>query len=114
MSLADIARNRSELVAKAKSCKLKPEQYCGGTFTISNLAAYEADDFVALVNPPEAGILAVGKMKKTPVVIGDSIQIVPLIIMNGSFDHRPLDGSDGAVFMQVLVSRLESDQWKII
>lgn len=114
LSLVEIARQRDGLASAAKSGRLLPDQCTGGTFTISSLASYDAEQFTALVNPPEAGILAVGKAKPTPVVKGESVQAVPLLNLTCSFDHRPLDGATGALFMQELVQQLESDRWMIV
>ncbi|MBP1993855.1 dihydrolipoamide acetyltransferase family protein [Paenibacillus eucommiae] len=114
LSLLEIAKRRHELVSDARSGKLKAEDTKGGTFTISSLASFDVDEFVALINPPEAGILAIGRAKKIPVAVGDSIELVTMMKMNGSFDHRPLDGADGAQFMQFLAEQLESDRWRIV
>mgnify|MGYP000415611347 CR=1 FL=1 len=113
LSLIEIAKQRHRLVMNSQRGSLMPEDYSKGTFTISSLAVYEVDEFVALINPPEAGILAIGKIEKKAIVKEDAIRILPMICLNGSFDHRALDGADGAKFMHKLVERLESDEWLI-
>ncbi|SFJ29912.1 dihydrolipoamide acetyltransferase family protein [Thermoflavimicrobium dichotomicum] len=113
MSLAEIAKRRIELIEKAKKGILKPEEMSNGTFTISNLASFEIDEFVAIVNPPETGILAVGQVREQPVVVDNRVEIKPILIVNASFDHRTIDGADGAKFMIDLVQHLQSDRWKI-
>ncbi|GIM44954.1 dihydrolipoyllysine-residue acetyltransferase component of acetoin cleaving system [Collibacillus ludicampi] len=113
MSLAEIAKKRVELIEKAKKGILKPEEMSHGTFTISNLASFEIDEFVAIVNPPEAGILAVGQVREQPVVVDNRVEIKPVLILNASFDHRIIDGADGSKFISDLVQHLQSDRWKI-
>jgi pyruvate dehydrogenase E2 component (dihydrolipoamide acetyltransferase) len=113
MSLAEIAKRRIELMEKAKKGILKPEEMSNGTFTISNLAAFEIDEFVAIVNPPETGILAVGQVSEKPVVVDKRVEIKPILILSASFDHRTIDGADGSKFISDLVQNLQSDRWKI-
>lgn len=113
MSLAEIAKKRVELIEKAKKGILKPEEMSNGTFTISNLASFEIDEFVAIVNPPETGILAVGQVREQPVVVDKNVEFKPILTLNAAFDHRTIDGADGAKFMRDLVQHLQSDRWKI-
>lgn len=113
LTLWEIAAERSRLIERAKSGQLKPEEYSGGGFTLSNLGGYDVDEFTALINPPESGILAIGKIKDTPIAHHGELAIRPILNMVGSFDHRVLDGADGAAFMQTIKAILEADKWKV-
>jgi pyruvate dehydrogenase E2 component (dihydrolipoamide acetyltransferase) len=107
-SLAQIARETRDLVTRARDGKMKPDEMVGGTFTISNLGMFEVDDFVAIINPPQAAILAVGAVQKVPVVNAEG-QIVPGQRMKAtiSADHRVTDGAEAAKFMQAVKKALE-------
>ena len=78
-----------------------------GTFTISNLGMYAVDGFQAIVNAPQAAILAVGRMGKRPVVVNDEVAVRPMATFSVSFDHRVVDGARGAAFLETLVSLVE-------
>ncbi len=97
------------LIDKAKNNKLKPEEYTGATFTITNLGSYGIHDFTAVINPPGAAILAVGEARREPVV-GDSdeIEIHTNTVLSLSCDHRVIDGAEGALFMQDLCGMMEN------
>jgi pyruvate dehydrogenase E2 component (dihydrolipoamide acetyltransferase) len=107
-SLAQIARETRDLVTRARDGKMKPDEMVGGTFTISNLGMFEVDDFIAIVNPPQAAILAVGAVQKAPVVNAEG-QIVVGQRMKAtiSADHRVTDGAEAAKFMQAVKKALE-------
>jgi len=111
LGLAAIAGNVSELTAKARAGGLEPEDVSGGTFTISNLGMFRIDHFTAIVNPPQAAILAVGRTAKRQIVIeteqGDEVAIRPIMSMTLSADHRVLDGAQAALFLNDLVEVLE-------
>jgi pyruvate dehydrogenase E2 component (dihydrolipoamide acetyltransferase) len=98
-----------DLAVRARAKKIKPEEYAGGTITVSNLGAYGVDSFYAIVNPPQAAILAVGAIVKKPVV-GQNDQIVAgqrmSIALSG--DHRVVDGALGAEFLAALRKSLEA------
>lgn len=106
-SLATIAAEVRELAGRAKAKKLKPEEYGAHTFSVSNLGMYGIDDFLAVINPPDAAILACGSVQKVPVVIGDEIQIGTRMKVSLSCDHRVVDGAVGAEFLQTLQKYLE-------
>ena len=102
-----------ELVDKAHSGTLTDEEYHGGTFTVTSLGMYDVDDFVAIINPPEAAILAVGKISRTPVVVTgkdgtEEIAIRPICALNLSYDHRSIDGAEAAKFLQRLKLYLQN------
>lgn len=106
--LIEIAKETSELIAKARDRKLLPDDYYGGTFTISNLGMYDIENFSAIINQPETAILAVGKMMKKPVAAeNDEIVVKPMMNLTLSCDHRAIDGAAGAKFLQNLKQILE-------
>ncbi|HKP38665.1 MAG TPA: pyruvate dehydrogenase complex dihydrolipoamide acetyltransferase [Pyrinomonadaceae bacterium] len=107
-SLIDIAGEVRELAGRARSRKLKPEEYLGGTFSISNLGMFGIDEFTAVINPPEAAILAVGVMSPKPVVRDGEIEIRQLMRVTMSCDHRVVDGAVGAQFLQTFKQILEN------
>jgi pyruvate dehydrogenase E2 component (dihydrolipoamide acetyltransferase) len=108
-SLREISTAVKDLAVRARSKKIKPEEYQGGTITISNLGAYGVDSFYAIVNPPQATILAVGAIVKKPVVNAAN-QIVAGQRMNISLsgDHRVVDGATGAEFLAAIRKSLEA------
>jgi pyruvate dehydrogenase E2 component (dihydrolipoyllysine-residue acetyltransferase) len=106
-SLGAIAREVQELAALARDRKLRPEHYTGGTFTVSNLGMFGVEEFAAIINPPEAAILAVGAVRKIPVVKGDQLAIGNRMKVTLSGDHRVIDGATGAKFLQEVLRILE-------
>jgi pyruvate dehydrogenase E2 component (dihydrolipoamide acetyltransferase) len=106
--LVDIAREARELAGRARDKRLKPEEYTGSTFTISNLGMFDVDEFTAIINPPDSAILAVGAVKKVPVVDGDSIRPGYRMKITLSSDHRVIDGSLAAQFLQEVRRLLEN------
>ncbi|MGC8837194.1 MAG: 2-oxo acid dehydrogenase subunit E2 [Anaerolineae bacterium] len=108
MALAQIALRRAELVEKAREHRLGPEDLSGGTFTISNLGMFGIDVFQAILNPPQAAILAVGRVVQRPVVVGGAVQALPTVWLTLSVDHRAADGATAARFLQEVVQNLEN------
>jgi pyruvate dehydrogenase E2 component (dihydrolipoamide acetyltransferase) len=107
-TLAQINQEVKVFVDKAKNKKLQPSDWEGNTFTISNLGMMGIDEFTAIVNPPDACILAVGKTTPTPVVVeGTNIEVRQVMKLTLSCDHRVVDGAVGARFLQTLKSYLE-------
>ncbi|NJD68609.1 MAG: dihydrolipoamide acyltransferase [Candidatus Methylomirabilota bacterium] len=106
-SLVQIAKEAKGLAERARAQKLRPEEYVGATFTVSNLGMYEIDEFTAIINPPEAAILAVGRIQGKPVVVDGVVQIGQRMRMTLSCDHRAVDGATGAVFLQEVKRLLE-------
>lgn len=100
MGLAEIGAQTRALAARAKEGKLQPEEYTGGTFTISNLGMFEIDQFTAIINPPESAILAVGSLLQVPVVVGGQLSVGWRLKVTMSCDHRVIDGAVGAAFLQ--------------
>lgn len=97
-----------ELADKAKTGKLKPDEYKGGSFTLSNLGMFGLDYFTAIINPPESGILAVGKIEKKPKVVGDDLIIRPMMTITLTYDHRVADGAPAAQFLVRIKELLEN------
>ncbi len=106
--LAQVARETRDLATRARDGKMKPDEMVGGTFTMSNLGMFDVDEFIAIINPPQAAILAVGAVQKIPVVNAEG-QIVAGLRMKAtiSADHRVTDGAEAARFMQALKKALE-------
>jgi pyruvate dehydrogenase E2 component (dihydrolipoamide acetyltransferase) len=105
--LADISKEMKALAEKARAGKLMPEEYQGGGFTVSNLGMYGVKDFGAIVNPPQAGILAVGAAEKRPVVRHGALAIGTVMTCTLSCDHRVVDGAIGAQFLTAVKGFLE-------
>ncbi|MCS7189291.1 MAG: 2-oxo acid dehydrogenase subunit E2, partial [Bacteroidia bacterium] len=105
--LEEIAKETQLLADKARSRKLTPEEYSGSTFSISNLGMFGIEEFTAVINPPEAAILAVGAIQPTPVVKEGNIAIERRMRVTLSCDHRVVDGATGAQFLQTFKSLLE-------
>ncbi len=107
-SLSTISAEVKDLGGKAKSKKLQPSDWEGSTFTISNLGMFGIEEFTAIINPPDACILAVGGIKETPVVKNGQIQIGNVMKVTLSCDHRVVDGAVGSAFLQTLKAFLEN------
>ena len=112
--LAQIATEVKELAGRAKAKKLQPAEWEGSTFTISNLGMFGIDEFTAIINPPDACILAVGGIKQTPIVKDGQIVIGNLMKVTLSCDHRVVDGATGAAFLQTLKGLLEDPMRMLI
>jgi pyruvate dehydrogenase E2 component (dihydrolipoamide acetyltransferase) len=108
LSIAQIAAVRADLVSRAREAKLRPDDLDGGTFTISNLGMYEVDEFIAVLNPPQASILAVGATRDQVVARDGEVAIAPLMAMTLTCDHRAVDGATGAEFLGTVKAFLEA------
>jgi pyruvate dehydrogenase E2 component (dihydrolipoamide acetyltransferase) len=106
-SLSKISTEVAELAARAKDGKLQPHEYQGGTASISNMGMMGIKQFDAVINPPQAMILAVGAGEKRPYIVDDALAIATVMSATGSFDHRAIDGADGAMFMKVFKELVE-------
>ena len=107
LSLVDIAARREDLVSRAQAGKLRPADIQGGGFTISNLGMYGVDAFNAIVNPPQAAILAVGRIAERVVALNGQPAVQPTMVLTLSCDHRALDGARGAQFLGALAELIE-------
>jgi len=105
--VVEIAAEIKSLAAKAKAKKLQPEEYTGATFSISNLGMFGIKEFTAIINPPEAGIIAVGGAEPTPVVRDGQVVVRSIMRVTMSCDHRVVDGATGAKFLQTFKQNLE-------
>jgi pyruvate dehydrogenase E2 component (dihydrolipoamide acetyltransferase) len=106
--LRDIAREVRELATRAKARRLKTEEYTGSTFSVSNLGMFGIDQFTAIINPPEAGILAIGAIEAKPVVVGEAVVVRRRMRVTMSCDHRVIDGATGAKFLATLRRLIEN------
>ena len=107
LGLKDIAQRREDLVTRAQAGKLRPADIQGGVFTISNLGMYGVDAFSAIVNPPQAAILAVGRIADRVVPVNGQPAVQPTMTLTLSCDHRALDGARGAQFLGALADLIE-------
>ena len=107
LSVSRISNEMKELAARAKEGKLQPREYQGGTASLSNMGMYGIKQFEAVINPPQGMILAIGAGEKRPFVVDDALAIATVMSATGSFDHRAIDGSDGAQLMQVFKDLVE-------
>lgn len=107
-TLSDMAVDNKRMIKGAQDGKVRPEDVEGATFTVSNLGMYDVEHFLAIINPPEAGILAVGSAREIPVVIDGEITVGVRMKATISVDHRVSDGAEGAQFMQKLKELLEN------
>ena len=107
-SLREIAAESRELAGRARNRRLKPEEYTGATFSVSNLGMFDIDQFTAVINPPEAGIVAIGSIVAKPVAEGDRVVVRRRLRLTMSCDHRVIDGATGAVFLKTLKQMLEN------
>jgi pyruvate dehydrogenase E2 component (dihydrolipoamide acetyltransferase) len=104
----EIAAARADLVARTRSGDLKPDDLEGGTFTISNLGMYGIEQFVAVLNPPQVAILAVGSIEERATAIDGDLAILPTLTLTLTCDHRAIDGSEGAEFLAAVKAFVES------
>ncbi len=111
--VGEIAQEVKELAGRAREKKLKPEEYTGATFSISNLGMFGIEQFTAVINPPEAAILAVGAVEDKVVVVNGEMTIRPRMHVTLSCDHRVIDGATGAQFLQTLKKYLEDPMMMI-
>jgi pyruvate dehydrogenase E2 component (dihydrolipoamide acetyltransferase) len=107
-SVSAISTEMKDLAARAKEGKLQPQEYQGGTASLSNMGMYGIKNFEAVINPPQGMIMAIGAGEKRPYVINDSLQIATVMSATGSFDHRAIDGADGAKLMQAFKRLVEN------
>jgi pyruvate dehydrogenase E2 component (dihydrolipoamide acetyltransferase) len=108
MTLWEISEKARDLAKRARERKLTPEEYTGATFTVSNLGMFGIDQFTAIINPPEAGILAIGSVEEAPVVIDGQLEVRQRMRVTMSCDHRAVDGATGAKFLQTVRRYIEN------
>ena len=108
LTISQISAEAKRVAALARQRKLTPEQYTGSTFSVSNLGMFGIDQFTAIINPPEAGIIAVGAVEDKPVVVNGAVEVRKRLRLTMSCDHRVIDGALGARFLQGLRTMLEN------
>jgi pyruvate dehydrogenase E2 component (dihydrolipoamide acetyltransferase) len=108
MSLWEISAKARDLAGRARERKLMPEEYTGSTFSVSNLGMFGIDQFTAIINPPEAGILAIGGAEEKPVLIDGQLEVRHRMRVTMSCDHRVIDGATGAKFLQTVRQYIEN------
>jgi len=106
--VAAISTQMKDLAARARDNKLKPEEYQGGTASLSNMGMYGIKQFEAVINPPQGMIMAIGAGEKRPYIVDDQLSVATVMSATGSFDHRAIDGADGAQLMQAFKALVES------
>jgi pyruvate dehydrogenase E2 component (dihydrolipoamide acetyltransferase) len=107
-SMSAIATEMKDLAARAKDGKLKPEEYQGGTASLSNMGMFGIKHFEAVINPPQGMIMAIGAGEKRPYVVHDELVVATVMSATGSFDHRAIDGADGAKLMKAFKRLVEN------
>jgi len=107
-SLREIGSEARDLAKRARERKLKPEEYTGSTFSVSNLGMFDIEHFTAIINPPEAGILAIGSIAAVPAAVNGEVRVRRRMRMTLSCDHRVIDGATGAQFLKTLKLLLEN------
>jgi pyruvate dehydrogenase E2 component (dihydrolipoamide acetyltransferase) len=107
-TLREIATEARDLAGRARERRLKPEEYTGSTFSISNLGMFDIDEFTAIINPPEAGILAIGRIAEQTVPAAEGLEVRKRMKITMSCDHRVIDGATGAQFLRTLKRMLEN------
>jgi pyruvate dehydrogenase E2 component (dihydrolipoyllysine-residue acetyltransferase) len=113
-SLGEIAAEVRDLAERARNRKLRPEEFLGATFSISNLGMFGIDEFTAVINPPEGAILAVGAMAPKPVVRNNEVVVRQMMRVTMSCDHRVIDGATGAKFLQTFKKILENPLFLVV
>jgi pyruvate dehydrogenase E2 component (dihydrolipoamide acetyltransferase) len=106
-TLSKVAAENKAMIARAREGKSRPEDFDGATFTVSNLGTYDVDHFIAIINPPNAAILAVGSVRDVPVVVDGQLAIGTRMKATISADHRVTDGAEAARYMQAFKALLE-------
>ena len=107
-NLREIGAESRELAGRARNRRLKPDEYTGATFSVSNLGMFDIDQFTAVINPPEAGIVAIGSIVAKAIPDGDRVVVRRRLRLTMSCDHRVIDGATGAVFLKTLKQMLEN------
>ena len=107
-AISAISKEMADLAGRAKEGKLQPHEYRGGTASLSNMGMFGIKHFEAVINPPQAMIMAIGAGEARPYVIDDSLQIATVMSATGSFDHRAIDGADGARLMKAFKELVEN------
>jgi pyruvate dehydrogenase E2 component (dihydrolipoamide acetyltransferase) len=113
-SLVELARAAKGVIERARSGKLRSDDLTGGTFTVSNLGMFDVDDFIAIINPPEAAIVAAGSVREVPVIENGEVKTAQRMKVTISADHRVTDGAEAARFLQEVKRLLQSPLWLVL
>jgi pyruvate dehydrogenase E2 component (dihydrolipoamide acetyltransferase) len=111
--LAEIARESRDLAQRAREGRASYDEVTGGTFTITNLGPYGIDAFTPIINPPQIGILGVGRVVEKPVIYQGEISKRSMMVLSLTFDHRVIDGAPAAEFLCALKGHLEDPWWMV-
>jgi pyruvate dehydrogenase E2 component (dihydrolipoamide acetyltransferase) len=112
-SLAQLAAENRDLAARTREGRTRPEEISGGTFTITNLGAYDVDGFTPIINPPQVAILGLGRVAEKPLVRNGQIVVGRTMFLSLTFDHRIVDGAPAAEFLQAIKGYLEDPWWML-
>ena len=112
-TLSQLANEGRELAGKTREGRAKPEDVTGGTFTITNLGAYDIDAFTPIINPPQVAILGVGRVVEKPIVQEGEVTKGAMMVLSLTFDHRVVDGAPAAEFLQTIKKNLEDPWWMV-
>ena len=112
-TLAELAAEGRELAAKTREGRARPEEVTGGTFTVTNLGAYEIDAFTPIINPPQVGILGLGRVVEKPIIQDGQVTKGAMMYLSLTFDHRVVDGAPAAEFLQTIKKHLEDPWWMV-
>ena len=112
-TLAELATEGRELAAKTRDGRARPEDVTGGTFTVTNLGAYDIDAFTPIINPPQVGILGMGRVVEKPIIEDGQVTKASMMYLSLTFDHRVVDGAPAAEFLQTIKKRLENPCWMV-
>ena len=112
-TLAELATEGRELAAKTREGRARPEEVTGGTFTVTTLGAYDIDAFTPIINPPQVGILGVGRVVEKPIIEDGQVAKGAMMYLSLTFDHRVVDGAPAAEFLQTIKKHLEDPWWMV-
>jgi pyruvate dehydrogenase E2 component (dihydrolipoamide acetyltransferase) len=107
-AVSAISAEMKDLAGRAREGKLQPHEYQGGTASLSNMGMYGIKQFEAVINPPQGMIMAIGAGEKRPYIIDDALGVATVMSATGSFDHRAIDGADGAEMMKIFKELVEA------
>ena len=112
-SLGQIASEARDLAAKTRENRATPEDLADGSFTVTNLGAYDIDGFTPIINPPQVGILGVGRAVDKPIIANGEVVKATMMVLSLTFDHRVVDGAPAAAFLQAVKGYLEDPWWMV-
>ena len=111
--MARLAGEARDLAAKTRENRATPEDLADGSFTVTNLGAYDIDGFTPIINPPQVGILGVGRAVDKPIIANGEVVKAAMMVLSLTFDHRVVDGAPAAAFLQAVKGYLEDPWWMV-